>query len=167
MAIVALIHPQERVEVLSRLLVRKSDLFADNPTLAGSPYTLKSEVSLSDFREFVAALEGRRVTITNTNFDGLSRLCQEFSFQDFGTQLQQFRASGNFKEEIVRLSALEERMDRLAALVERVASAQSAIERVTAPALTQLQDDLTKLKDSMEPLQNDVRALKERTMKPL
>jgi hypothetical protein len=37
MANVSLIHPQERVEVSYRLLVRRGDLFSDDPTLANSP----------------------------------------------------------------------------------------------------------------------------------
>jgi hypothetical protein len=121
MAKVTLIHPQDCVEVSGRTLVRKSDLFADNLRLTDSPYTLKSQVSLADFREFVAALEGKTVTITNDNLCGLSRLCDEFRFQEFMTQLSQFRESGDSKEEAVRLSALEERLYRLEALVEGVA----------------------------------------------
>jgi hypothetical protein len=99
MAKVTLIHPQERVELLFRVLVRNSNLFADDPTLGASPYTLKSQVSLADFREFVAALKGQPVTITNGNFRGLSQLCEEFGSQDLAIQLSEFRASGNFKEE--------------------------------------------------------------------
>jgi hypothetical protein len=115
MAMVTLIHPQERVEVSGRTLFQKSDLFAANVALGASPYTLKSEVSLADFRDFVALLKGQPVTITNGNFRGLSQLCQEFGFQDLGTQFSEFRDSSNFKEDSearCRLCSLEERMQR-------------------------------------------------------
>jgi archaellum component FlaC len=110
MAIVTLIHPQERVEVSSRLLVRKSDLFADDPTLANSPYSLKSQASPSDFREFIAVLEGTAVKVTNNNVKGLSQLCEEFRFRDFAAQLSQFRESGSFTENAAFLPALKKRI---------------------------------------------------------
>jgi hypothetical protein len=116
---VTLVHPHETFQVLARLLVLKCDLFTDDPTLASSPYTLKSRISLDDFREFVSALEGTTATITNNNFKGLSQLCEEFRFRDLAAQLSDFRNSGNFKEPStmedsearMRLSALEERME--------------------------------------------------------
>jgi hypothetical protein len=127
MAKVTLIHLQQCVEVSGRTLVQKSDLFANDLTLVSSPYALKSQVSLAHFREFMEALEGTEVTITNENFGGLSQLCQEFGFQAFVTRLSQFRQSGDFKEEAVRLSALEERMDRLEALIGRVARLEADV----------------------------------------
>jgi hypothetical protein len=138
MAKVTLIHSQERAEVWSRLLVRNSDLFADDPTLAASPYTVQSEVSLDAVREFISALEGQRVTIKNDNISGLSRLCDEFRFQDLATRLSHFRES-----------ALEERMDRLAVLVERVAVPRSAAETVTGRALPQLEADMNQFKEEV------------------
>jgi hypothetical protein len=65
------------------LLVSKCDLFSDDPGFAAVPYDLKSHVSVSDFRQFVSALEGTTVTVTNNNFKGLSQLCEEFHFRDF------------------------------------------------------------------------------------
>jgi hypothetical protein len=136
MAKVTLIHPQQRVDVSGRTLVQQSDLFADDLTLTNSPYTLKSQVSLTVFRDFVAALEGQTVTITNDNFSGLSQLCDEFRFRALAARLSQFRESSNFKGDAVRLSALEARMERLEALIERVVLGRSAARTVTAPAQT-------------------------------
>jgi hypothetical protein len=42
---------------------------------------------VSDFQEFVSALDGTRVKVTNNNFRGLSQLSEEFHFRDFPTQL--------------------------------------------------------------------------------
>jgi hypothetical protein len=101
--------------------IRRKFLTSDTFRLPDSPYTLKSQVSLADFREFVAALEGETVTIKNDNLRGLSRLCDVLRFRDLATQLSQFREFVDFKEEAVHLLALEERLDRLQALIERLA----------------------------------------------
>jgi hypothetical protein len=112
-----LIHSQARVEVSYQLLVQKSDLFADDPTLGPCPYTLRTEILLADFREFVATLKGQPVTIKKDPFGGLSRFSDEFGFRDLMTRLSRFREFGELKEEALRLSALEERMNRLEALL--------------------------------------------------
>jgi hypothetical protein len=64
---VSLVHPREMVKVLARTLVLKCKLFADDPTLLATPYALKSSVSVDDFRQFVSALEGDAVAVTNKN----------------------------------------------------------------------------------------------------
>jgi hypothetical protein len=117
---VPLIHPQQTLQVLGKLLVQQCDLFGDDPSLTAFPYTVSSEVSLADFRAFVSALEGKTVTIRNGNFRGLTRLCDEFHFRDLAAQLSQFRKSNDFKEDETledlearkRLTALEERMQQ-------------------------------------------------------
>jgi hypothetical protein len=70
----SLVHPRQTVEVLGTLLVQKCGLFLEDPMLVASRYTVISQVSVSDFRTFVSALEGAAVTINNDNFRGLSRL---------------------------------------------------------------------------------------------
>jgi hypothetical protein len=117
---VSLVHPQQRFDVLGELLVQKCDLFRDDPTLTVSPYTLTSQVSVSDFRTFVTALEGASVSITKDNLGGLTQLCKEFHFGDLEERLSQFRESDDLKEDVTlndfearkRLSALEERMQQ-------------------------------------------------------
>jgi hypothetical protein len=109
---VTLVHPKATLELPARLLISKCDLFADDPGLATVPYHVKSRVSVSDFREFVSALEGAVVKVANDNFRGVSQLCEEFLFRDFAGELSQFRESGDFKEDSVLLSVLEERMQQ-------------------------------------------------------
>jgi hypothetical protein len=70
--IVSLVHPQERFQVLEKLLVEKCGLFTGDPLLVASPYTVRSEVTLSDIRTFVTALEGGSVPITKDNTGGLT-----------------------------------------------------------------------------------------------
>jgi hypothetical protein len=95
---VALVHPHETFQVLFCLVVQKCDLFRNNQTLAASPYTLNSQVSLDVFGEFVSALNDKRVIITKDNFRELSLLCKEFGFQDLASQILQFRDSDDFKK---------------------------------------------------------------------
>jgi hypothetical protein len=117
---VALVHPHETFHISPTLMVQKCDLFRNDPTLTASPYNVKSQVSLSDFREFVSALQNTAVKITNNNFEGLSRLCDEFGFRDLVGRLSEFRASADFKEQTAtedlearkHISALEERMQQ-------------------------------------------------------
>jgi hypothetical protein len=95
---------------------------------------LRSQVSLADFGEFVSALEGNPVKITNDNIKGLSELCDEFGFVDLASAVSQFRDSDDFKEaETVkdleagtRLLALEERMQQRD---HEIASLQCALLR--------------------------------------
>jgi hypothetical protein len=57
---------------------------------------------VSDFREFVSALEDTTVKVTNNNFRGLTQLCEEFHFQDLAGQVSQFRDSSDFKEDAIQ-----------------------------------------------------------------
>jgi hypothetical protein len=117
---VSLIHPQERFQVLEKLLVEKCGLFTDDPLLVASPYTVRSQVALSDIRTFVTALEGGSVSITTDNIGGLTRLCEEFQFGALAARLSQFGESDELKEDVTqkdlearkRLLALEERMQQ-------------------------------------------------------
>jgi hypothetical protein len=98
MSQVVLVHPLQTFEVQARPIVRKCDLFVDNPALAASPYTVQSHVLVTDVGEFVSFLEGKAVEITNENFKGLSALCDEFRFGDLDAALSQFRDSDDFKD---------------------------------------------------------------------
>jgi hypothetical protein len=115
---VELVHPQETLKVPVRTLVLKCNLFADNPVLAGAPYSVRAPVSVDDFRQFVLALEDKDVEVTNANFGALSLLCDEFRFFGLYERLSAFRQPSAFKQVAVvedsearlRLSAVEERL---------------------------------------------------------
>jgi hypothetical protein len=47
-----------------------------------SPYRIQSPVSLSIFRDFVSALEGNTIVITNTKLTEFEKLCEEFGFHE-------------------------------------------------------------------------------------
>jgi hypothetical protein len=98
--VVALVHPHETIQVSHQLLVQKCDLFADNPILTISPYTLKSQVSLADVRAYVSSLEGQMAKVETNNFRGLSQLCDEFRFRELGAHLSPFGNSDDSKEQV-------------------------------------------------------------------
>jgi hypothetical protein len=107
MAKVKLIHPQQRVEISGRILVQKSDLFTDNLAFITFPYTLKSQVSIVSFQDFVAAVDDKAVTIKNNNFSGLSRLCDEFRFRDLGRGFHKFWNLGILRKRRCRCRPLK------------------------------------------------------------
>jgi hypothetical protein len=68
MASVTLLRPEEMFKIPTLQVMIKCSLFQNNPTLLVSPSGVQSSVSLSIFREFLSALEGNTIHITDTNF---------------------------------------------------------------------------------------------------
>jgi hypothetical protein len=97
MSSVTLLHPQETFKIPALRATTKFSLFQNNPTLLVSPYRVQSSVSLSVFREFLSALEGNAINITDTNFTELDRLCNSFGFSELAAKLSEFRPSMHFK----------------------------------------------------------------------
>jgi hypothetical protein len=98
MASVTLIHIEDRTTISIRQAINKCSLFENNPALAASPYQVQSPGSLLTFREFVSALEGNPIKITDTNFTGLEQLSREFGFSEIAGKLSEFRPLMDFKE---------------------------------------------------------------------
>jgi hypothetical protein len=82
MSSVTLLHPEETFTIPTFQVMNKCSLFQNNPTLLVSPYRLQSLVSLSVFREFISAIEGNTIKITDTSFTELHRLCEKFDFSE-------------------------------------------------------------------------------------
>ena len=78
--------------------MNKCNFFQNNPGLLGSPYQVQFPVSLSIFHEFISALEGNAIKITNTILTELDRLCDAFGFSELAAKSSDFRLSMNFKE---------------------------------------------------------------------
>jgi hypothetical protein len=135
--VVSLVSPHGTLQVSAWLLLQHCDLFSNNPELTASAYTLKSPVSPATFQEFVSALQGNPVKITNDTFGDLSQLCEEFGFRDFAAQLSRFRTSDDFKEQAttvdsaarLRLHILEERMQQREREIARLHSELSRHSR--------------------------------------
>jgi hypothetical protein len=149
MSSVTLVHPAETLKVPVLEAINKCSLFQKNQTLSAAPYRIKSPVTLPHFREFVSALEGKEVEITDANFTGLQRLSEEFGFSECAAKLSEFRPSTGFQEAADadsrgRIAALEERHDRDIAVLRdklrqlstdfgRLAGEVSALRSAAAP----------------------------------
>jgi FtsZ-binding cell division protein ZapB len=140
MASVTLVHPEETLTVPAVQAIAKCSLFQKNLTLADAPYRVESSVTLPLFRAFVSALEGKEVKITDTNFTGLQRLCEEFGFSEFATKLSKFRPSIGFQEAEgadtrVRIAGLEKKTqqhdDVIAVLQAELKQLSTDIGRLT------------------------------------
>jgi hypothetical protein len=152
-------HPNETVELQAQVLTRECTLFRANPSLIDVPYSLKSVVSVADFREFIATLSGRPISITNDNFTGLSLLCKEFGFDSLSSRLSEFRSSPDLSDTFsiedidarVRLSALEEYIDdrdRAIADLQFRISQQSQTFVSVMNRLTELEKAVAALRDA-------------------
>jgi hypothetical protein len=89
MTSVTLVHPEETFTIPFQAIT-KCNLFQNNLTLADTPYSVQSSITLSIFQEFVSALEGNSIKITDTNLIGLQQLCEEFGFDELLSQLSPF-----------------------------------------------------------------------------
>jgi hypothetical protein len=136
MSSLTLLHPEETFKIPTLQAMTKCSLFQDNPTLTAVPYRVQSSVSLSIFREFISALEGNAINITDTNFTELHRLCLEFGFSELAAKLSEFRPSINFKEAETR--------GRIAALQE-TANQHSHVIAILQNKVTQLSTDFGRL----------------------
>jgi DNA-binding transcriptional regulator PaaX len=65
--------------------------------LASSPYRVRSSVRLDVFFQFIAAIEGTHVEVTNRNVSNLMHICDEFGFQSLLLKLSVFRISPHAK----------------------------------------------------------------------
>jgi hypothetical protein len=111
MASIILIHPEEQHEIPVRQAINKCSLFEDNPKLVSTPYTIQTSIPITIFRDFVSELKGNTISITESNFSGLSQLSEEFGFGDFRTKLSEFRSSIKSRETETRtrIAFLEEK----------------------------------------------------------
>jgi archaellum component FlaC len=143
MAFVTLLHPEETFTIPVLQAINKCRLFQNNLSLAAAPYRVQSRVSLSIFRDFLSALEGNAIEITDTNFIGLKRLCEEFVFSELGAKLSEFRPSMDFKEPKTETEDADTR-ERIATLEEQTNQHSHVIE-VLEDKVTQLSTDFGRL----------------------
>jgi hypothetical protein len=95
MSSVTLIRGSATFSVKYRMLVANCDFFAENAAVMTSPYRVRSLASLDVFRQFVEAIEGKAVKVTNQTVSGLSQLCVEFGFRSLSSTLSAFRNSAS------------------------------------------------------------------------
>jgi hypothetical protein len=141
MSSVTLLHPEETFTLPALQAIIKCSLFQNNPTLLVSPYRVQSPVSLSIFREFLSALEGNAINITDTNFTELDRLCEEFSFTELAEKLSEFCPSMDFKETEAEDADGRGQM----AILEEKSNQHSHVIAILQNKVTQLSTDFWRL----------------------
>jgi uncharacterized coiled-coil protein SlyX len=149
MSSVTLLHPEETFTIPSLQAMTKCILFQNNPTLLVSPYRVQSPVSLSIFRDFISALEGNSIKITDTNFTELHQLCKEFGFTELAAKISEFRPSMDFKE---GESEDSDARGRIAALEEK--------SNQHSHVIAMLEDKVTQLSTEFGRLVGEVSALR-------
>jgi hypothetical protein len=141
MSSVTLLHPEETFKIPTLQTINKCSLFQNNPTLLSSPYRVQSSVSLSIFREFLSALEGNPINITDTNFTELHQLCKEFGFSELAAKLSEFRSSMDFKEAETKDADARGRI----AFLEEKSNQHSHVISILQDKVTQLSTDFGRL----------------------
>jgi hypothetical protein len=106
-----------------------------------SPYRVQSSVSLSLFREFLSALEGKAIKITDTNYTELERLCDEFCFSELAAKLSEFRLSMDFQKEEAEDADARGRI----AFLEEQSNEHSHVTAILEDKVTQLSTDFGRL----------------------
>jgi hypothetical protein len=171
MTSITLLHGQEQHRLPILQALAKCRLFQTNSTLATSPYTVRSPVSLPIFHQFLSALEGADVAITPANHSDLSHLSAEFGFDEFTAKLSASQIQRQNEAETarsrLRIAALEESVhqhDRdIAGLNSEFARLSAAVGRLTADATApRLPDPSPQLSAAVAQLQVDLSDLKSR-----
>jgi hypothetical protein len=157
MTLFTLIHPEVTLAVPFRQAVNKCPLFERNPTLLTSPYRRQSPVPPVIFRDFVTELEGNGVPITDTNFRGLQKLCDELGFSDLTARLWAFHPSIGLKE--AKATEEAEARGRIAALEEQMEQHGREIA-LSRDKLSQLATDFRRLAGEVPRLRSEVSDLK-------
>jgi uncharacterized coiled-coil protein SlyX len=153
MALVALVHPEGTLTVSSLQAKNKCTLFQQNMALLASPYTLRSTIPLTLFRQFVSAVEGNAIEITSANFSGLAQLCEEFGFEELRAKLSESPPA----TETAAKDAEAQR--RIAALEEKAEQHDRAIA-ILKDKFAQLLADIGRLAGGMRALSDEVSAQK-------
>jgi FtsZ-binding cell division protein ZapB len=148
MSSVTLLHPEETFKIPALRAITKCSLFQNNPSLLVSPYQVQSSVSLSIFREFLSALDGNAIKITDTNLTELHRLCREFGFTEIAAKLSEFRPSMDFKK-----AEDADARGRIAVLEEK-SNQHSHVIAILQTEVTQLSTDFGRLAGEVSALRS-------------
>jgi hypothetical protein len=157
MASVTLLHPEQAFTIPALQVMTKCSLFQKDPILLISPYRVQSPVSLSIFREFLSALNGNSINITDTNFTELQQLCNDFDFSELAAKLSDFRRSIDFRKPKGEAKDVNAR-GRIASLEEK-ANQHSHV-------IAMLQTEVRQLSTDFERLVGEVSALRFAAMSP-
>jgi small GTP-binding protein len=113
-------------------LLANCTLFATNPGLLSTAYSVKSRVSREVFEQFQRGLKGELIAVTDSAMGGLASLCREFGFSHLLLDLRSYEGreseSGvSYPSSLVfeLRERLHQQEQRLAALSQRLSSKSS------------------------------------------
>jgi oligoendopeptidase F len=120
-------------------LVATCELFVKKPNLLDTPYQVRSQVSETSFRMFLAAMEGATTEIGMGNALDLESLTKEFQFVELGRQVAEF-LSRYPHIDIIRLkSAIADLEEHLARQDQELCQLTKANGRARAEENSQLE----------------------------
>jgi hypothetical protein len=165
MSIVTLIHAGQRREVSSVHIEGQCNLFDGRPSLLRTPYVVTSTVPREVFQQFVSALEGHPIDITDANVCGLSALSREFGFEFLASKVMEFedgqRVGDSTQNDSTkfpnRLSALEKgalQRDRDISELRSQLLIQSQTQEMVLERLLRIETDLAKLNSEFTTLRS-------------
>jgi hypothetical protein len=114
MAAVELVFEGQTFQIPRRSLVATCELFIENVNLLSTPYQIRSHVSETSFRVFLAAMEGATTEIGMGNALDLESLTKEFQFVELGRQVAEFILQHPHIDVIPLKSAIADLWRRLA-----------------------------------------------------
>jgi hypothetical protein len=152
MAEVDLVHPELTQCILAVPLITKCRQFIANPSLILAPSHITSATSFDAFQAFVETLEGHAAYVTDGNYTGLSRLCQEFGFEGLNAQRSAFHPSAGFAEALRCISEVEKRVKVDEGQIAELQSELSSQRKSHKQALRRFEAKVAKLKDVIHAL---------------
>jgi hypothetical protein len=80
----------QTLQITRRSLVAKCEFFLEKPNLLSTPYQVRSPVSETSFRVFLAEMEGATTEIVMGNVLDVESLTKGFQFAELGRQVAEF-----------------------------------------------------------------------------
>jgi hypothetical protein len=152
MSLLILIHPEEQCQ-LPLEAIEKCTLFKNNRNLAASPYAVQSSVSVGVFRDFISALGGKDIEITEANHIGLSQLAAEFGCSDLSGRLLQTFKEGELQ---CRIGGLEEwRKQHEREFEAQMRDFTEKLRSVDVTKFTRIEKSLQQLSTEVQTLRSD------------
>jgi hypothetical protein len=129
-----LVFECQTFQIARRSLVATCELFLENLNLLSTPYQVRSQVSETSFRVYLAAIEGATTEIGMGNVLDLESLTKEFQFVELGRQVAEFLSQHPHIDVIRLKSAIADLRRRLAGQDRELSQLTEASGRAMAEA---------------------------------
>jgi hypothetical protein len=144
----------ERFSVPLKALVKRCDLYDKTPSLANSPYHVRSHTTPAVVAQFLSAVEKADVYPTTDTVDELESLSLEFGFGAFKARLSTFR------ESIARGTYADSEARNMIHRLEVVVADQGYRLAALDHQLKEMRNHIARLEESAKVTEEDHRGLK-------